>query len=129
MSNSGEADKVAIVLVRGNIIGLTDKVKRTLLQLNLRRKNSLVIVSNSKTLKGMLHVIKDVATFGTVSDEFISEIMSKRKNFSKKKEGYVFHLNPARGGFGRKGIKLNFLAGGALGDRKEKISLLIKKML
>jgi large subunit ribosomal protein L30 len=41
----------------------------------------------------------------------------------------VFRLKPPRKGFGRKGIKKTFVQGGALGDRKEKINDLIKRMV
>jgi large subunit ribosomal protein L30 len=41
----------------------------------------------------------------------------------------VFRLSPPRGGFERKGIKTPFTMGGALGNRKEKINDLIKRMI
>ena len=47
---------------------------------------------------------------------------------NKKYKPY-FRLNPPRKGFGRKGIKVDFKIGGALGERKEKINDLIKRMM
>ncbi len=41
----------------------------------------------------------------------------------------VFRLSPPSKGFERKGIKTPFALGGALGDRKEKINVLLKKMM
>jgi len=41
----------------------------------------------------------------------------------------VFRLRPPRKGYERKGVKQPFSIGGALGSRKEKINLLIKKMI
>jgi large subunit ribosomal protein L30 len=40
-----------------------------------------------------------------------------------------FRLSPPLGGFERKGVKKPFSTGGVLGYRKEKINILIKKML
>ena len=41
----------------------------------------------------------------------------------------VFRLSPPRKGFGRQGIKKTFQHSGALGDRKEKVNDLIKRMI
>jgi large subunit ribosomal protein L30 len=41
----------------------------------------------------------------------------------------VFRLSPPSKGFERKGIKTPFTLGGALGDRKDKINDLLKKMM
>jgi large subunit ribosomal protein L30 len=120
--------KVAIILVRG-LIKVHRDVKSTLKLLNLAKKHTLVIVPDTPITRGMLTKIKDVATFGTISQGMISEITSKRKNLSTKKDGLKFHLNSPRGGFERKGIKTSFAMGGALGERKDKIAELIKKML
>ena len=40
-----------------------------------------------------------------------------------------FRLSPPIKGFGRKGTKLQFSLGGALGNRKEKINELLKRMI
>ncbi len=40
-----------------------------------------------------------------------------------------FRLHPPIGGFERKGIKMPYAKGGVLGDRKDKVSELIAKML
>ena len=49
--------------------------------------------------------------------------------FNGKNYRPYFRLSPAKGGLGRRGIKASFTNSGALGDRKEKINDLIKKML
>jgi len=41
----------------------------------------------------------------------------------------VFRLRPPRKGYERKGVKQPFSIGGALGNRREKINVLIKKMI
>jgi large subunit ribosomal protein L30 len=38
-------------------------------------------------------------------------------------------MSPPRKGFERKGIKISYSIGGALGDRKEKINELIVRMI
>lgn len=40
-----------------------------------------------------------------------------------------FRLHPPKGGFERAGIKMPFAKGGVLGDRGDKVSILIAKML
>ena len=47
----------------------------------------------------------------------------------KKSDKKVLRLGPPRKGYGRKGIKKDFSIGGALGDRKEKINDLVRRML
>ena len=140
-------NKLAIVLVRG-IVGLPQPVKDTLLLLKLNRKNHCVVVENNPVNLGMVKKVKDYVTWGEINDETFNELVDKRGvefntrlNDTKKKYTYktleingkkyrpFFALNPPRKGFGRKGIKLSFTVGGALGDRKEKINDLIKRML
>ena len=64
------------------------------------------------------------------SDEFVKEFFNFKKNL-KDISGMklVFRLKPPVRGFERKGIKVPFSMGGALGYRKDKINDLIIKML
>lgn len=63
-------------------------------------------------------------------DEFIKEFFNLKKNF-KDIPGLkpYFRLKPPVKGFERKGIKVPFSMGGALGYRKDKINDLILRML
>lgn len=141
------ATKIAVILVRGKV-NLNEKLKDTLNMLNLPRKNSCIIIENTPTNMGMIKKVKDYITWGEIDEETYKELISKRgEEFlgrttdSKQKYSYnfveidgkkykpTFCLNPPRKGFGRKGIKVAFKVGGALGYRAEKINDLIKRML
>jgi len=139
--------KIAVVLVRG-LADVTTSIKDTLLLLRLTRKNKCIVVADTKVARGMLKKVKDYVTWGTISEETFNELLLKRGQEYKgpltdRKEKYsyktldirgkrykpYFTLNPPRKGFGRKGIKIPFHVGGALGDRKEKMNDLIIRML
>ncbi|MGM5488235.1 MAG: uL30 family ribosomal protein [Nanobdellota archaeon] len=113
-----ENQKLAVILVR-SIINVRPDVKETLTKLKLLRKNACVIINDTPSTRGMLRVIKDYVTWGTLDQETQAELQ-------KKGEGFI-PLHPPRKGFG--GIKAPFARGGALGDRKEKINDLIKRMM
>jgi len=117
--------KIAVILVRG-LIGIRHDIKETLFYLNLRKKHACSIVDDTLVVRGMLKKIQDYVTFGEVSDEVLKELALKRRKDDKKE---VFFLAPPKGGFERKGIKKSFVVGGALGDRKEAINELLRKMM
>lgn len=139
--------KMAVILVRG-----MDKVdyqtKDTLAMLRLHRKNHLVIVDGIAPIMGMVRKVKDYVTWGEIDDSTFKELVMKRgeeylgrTTDSKRKYDYnfieiygkkykpCFRLNPPQKGFGRKGIKMPFSRGGALGYRGVKINDLIQRML
>ena len=136
-----EGKKIAAIRVRGNVT-LGSDVKKTLNLLRLYRKNYCSVYENSPTVKGMLNNAKDHITYGEISEEIFQEILNKRgeeykgrSDFKKcftlnnKKIKPYFRLHPPVKGFERKGIKVPYSLGGALGYRGEKMSELIKKML
>ena len=116
--------QIAVVRIRGSI-RVKEGVKITLNMLRLYRRNYCVVVSATPSILGMLQKIKDYVTWGEINDETLKLLQEKRGKKNKK----FFALHPPRGGFKRKGIKFSFKAGGALGNRKEKINDLIKKMI
>jgi len=141
------SDKIAVVLVRG-MVNMNEGVKRTLTLLNLTKKNHCIVVVGNPVNMGMIKKVKDYVTWGPVHEEIIKELVTKRgKEYntrltdSRNKYSYnaldmdgkkyrpSFPLNPPRKGFGRKGIKMAFKVGGALGDRGDKINDLIKRMI
>jgi large subunit ribosomal protein L30 len=120
--------KIAIIRIRG-----TDDVKRTLestmRMLKLHKKHTCSIYPKTDSLMGMLEKCKDYVTYGEIDEETYNLLVEKR---GIKKEGKLvnyFHLQPPKGGFERRGIKTPFSMKGALGYRKDKINLLIKKMI
>ena len=120
------ADKVqnvAVIRIRG-IIGIKTEVTDTLTMLRLYRKNYCVVIPATKSNIGMVKKVKDYVTWGEISKDVHEELNNKRGSDKK-----FFRLHPPIGGFERKGIKKTFVVGGALGYRKDKINILIKKML
>ncbi len=122
------SNKIAVVRIRGSV-KVDSKIKETMKRLGLVTQNTLVILPDTKEVKGMLEKAKDYITWGPVTDETITLVKSKKKPFVEKENKLIFRLNPPRGGFERKGIKTPFSLGGALGNRGEKINDLIKKMI
>ncbi|HLC52510.1 MAG TPA: uL30 family ribosomal protein [Candidatus Nanoarchaeia archaeon] len=139
--------RLAVVLVRG-LTEVTKKIKDTLTLLNLTRKNRCVIVENSSSMLGMIKKAKDYVTWGEIDETTFKDLVEKRGidylgrlQDNKGKYSYkvmevagrnykpYFSLNPPRKGFGRKGVKVPFNVGGGLGDRKDKINDLIKRMI
>jgi len=118
--------KIAVILVRSTVRA-PQSIIDTLNMLKLYKKHNCSILDNTPSNAGMVNKVKDYVTFGTVDDATIKLLAEKG---SKEEKGISrYCLNPPKGGFERKGIKRNFGVGGALGNRREKIGLLIKKML
>ncbi len=142
-----EGKKLAVVLVRG-FARLRQPLGDTLAMLKLNRKNTCVLVNDTPSIQGMLIKVKDFIAWGEVTTETVTELFIKRGilytgrltdskriysyksiEFEGKKYYPYFYLMPPRQGFGRKGIKLAYNAGGALGYRGEKINDLIQRMI
>ncbi|MCK5107246.1 MAG: uL30 family ribosomal protein [Nanoarchaeota archaeon] len=117
-------EKFAVVRIRGSI-RVSTKIKDTLKMLNLDKVNTCIIIENTPVNKGMIIKAKDYITWGILDSE-TEKLLNKIQN---GKKDHVFRLNPPRGGFERKGIKKPFKTGGALGNRDDKINILIKKMI
>jgi len=112
--------KLAVVRVRGPVRVRHDFVKAMEL-LGLHKSNSCAIVEDTPVMRKTLVKLKDYCTWGTLDEKTLAEL--------NKKGEKVVHLNPPKKGFGRKGVKMPFKLGGALGDRGEKINDLIMRML
>jgi len=115
--------KLALIRIRGPV-RVKSVIEDTMKMLNLRKKFNCVVLEDTPSNKGMLNKVRFHITWGEVSDEVL-KLMEPRKSKNKK----YYRLHPPRGGFERKGIKIPFSLGGALGKRKEKINDLIKRML
>ena len=140
--------KLAIILVRG-MAKSREVIQGTLNLLRLHRKNNCVLVADNPSVRGMLQQAKDYLTWGEITPEMETELIERRGQiyqgrvtdrkgkytyrtffeYNGKKYKPFFALQPPQKGFGRKGIKVAFRAGGALGYRGEKINDLIKRML
>ena len=121
--------KLVAIRIRGET-GIRKEIKDTLDMLRLYKKHTCVIVENTPSISGMLQKTKDFITWGELSQDVENELKTKRGE--KDVEGNLkpfYRLHPPIGGFERKGIKKPFSVGGVLGNRKEKINDLIKKMI
>ena len=114
--------KLAVIRVRG-LVNLSGEIKNTLKFLCLHKKNSCVIVEDVPSVKGMLNKVKFFVTWGPVNNDTLS-LLEKRGKKNK-----TYYLNPPKKGFGRKGVKMLFKLGGALGYRGDKINDLVLRML
>jgi large subunit ribosomal protein L30 len=120
--------KIAIIRIRG-----TDDVKKdieaTMIMLKLHKKHTCSVYPKTASLMGMLDKCKDYVTYGEIDEETYALLVEKRGIVKDGEKENYFHLHPPRGGFERKGIKTPFTLKGSLGYRKDKINVLIKKML
>ena len=133
MSEDQKSGKIAVIRISGQT-KLKNEIKATLNILNLHRKFTCVVIDPTPSTLGLIKKVKDCITFGEIDEETFTLLKQKRGKKTKDKEGKevykkFFRLHPPKGGFERKGTKVAFKTGGVLGDRKEKINDLIKKML
>ncbi len=138
------AARLAVVRVRG-INSVRGDINDTLKLLRLYRKNYCVVLPDTPSVRGMLQKAKDYITWGEADDATVALLVEKRgEAYSGRTDGYherkyvevsgkklkpYFRLNPPRGGFERKGIKVATSIGGALGYRGERINKLIQRMV
>ena len=127
-----ESEKlIAIVRVRGRVC-IDQKIKDTLDMLKLHRHNYCTIQKATPSITGMIMKVKDYITWGEIDEKVLKELIEKRSEPNpqdKTKTKSFFRLNPPKKGYGRKGVKIPFVKGGALGYRGEKINDLIIRML
>lgn len=113
--------KIAVVRVRGNVKVMQVFID-TMRMLNIDKKNHCAVMENTPAIMGMIRKVKDFITWGEVSDDTL-------KLLEKKKKDRHYALQPPRGGYARKGTKMPFTMGGALGNRGAKINDLLKRMI
>ena len=124
---------IAVIRIRGSI-RVKKVINDTLNMLRLYRRNYCVVLTGTPSILGMLQKIKDYVTWGEINDETL-KLLRERKlektkdNQGKSVEKKFFRLQPPRKGFERKGTKIPFKIGGALGYRADKINDLIKRMI
>jgi len=139
---------IAIIRIKG-LVGVPKNIAETLNRLRLRKKYCCVVVRENKEIEGMLKKIRDYVAYGKIDKEtFLSLIEKRGKSLKKEKidakkvvEKFIdsktneklekfgikpfFRLHPPRGGIRSK----EHYPKGVLGDNKEKINDLIRRML
>ncbi len=132
-------------------IGAKPALRETLRLLNLSRINHCVLLAETPSNIGMLRAANNYLTWGAVSEELLKMLLLKRGRkpgdaklssaevdniLSALKEGKklrelgvkpVFRLTPPSGGFYKE--KKQAFPNGELGNRKEKINDLLRRMI
>ncbi len=118
---------IAIVRIAGEI-GLSKRVDDTLFRLRLRKKYTCVVLKEvTPEQQGMIKKVRDFVAYGEIDEATYKELVAKR---GKKVEGELkpfFRLHPPRKGIDSK--KHFGVAKGVLGNNKEAINDLIRRML
>lgn len=77
--------QIAIVRIRGQI-NVPKKIKDTLNMIRLYKKNTCVIIPNTKNYNGMIQKIKDYVTWGEVDSKTLKLLLEKRGKLPGKKK-------------------------------------------
>ncbi len=121
-----------IMDAKKELIGMLTKVKDYVTWGELDKETFKLLLEKRGLLPGKSKLdekyLKEHVKLGF--DEFTSAVFEGKKNL-KDVPGLkkFFRLNPPVGGFERKGIKIVYASGGALGYRKDGINKLIRKMV
>ncbi|MFB6182524.1 MAG: uL30 family ribosomal protein [Candidatus Nanohaloarchaea archaeon] len=114
---------IAAIKVRGSL-DAPKRVKQNLQNMNLEKKNQLVIYENKESIKGMMNKAKDYITYGEIDEETVEKIEDKKD--TELNPGDTVNLTPPSGGY--KNTKRNVNQGGSLGKRQN-LDQLIQKMV
>ena len=138
---------IAVIRISG-MVKTSPETEETLFRMRLRRKYAVVLLQENNENMKLLKKVRNSIAYGKISDEALSELIEKRGQLIDKKKKInakdiakqldkksledfglkpFFRLHPPRGG-----IDSKTHAGkgkGVLGDNKEKINDLIRRML
>jgi len=137
---------ILVIRISG-LVEIPKEVKETLYRMRLRKKYSAILLNESKETENLLQSVRNFVAYGPINKETLVELVKKRAQPTKKikidaekiaeqisKKSYeelgikpFFRLHPPIGGID---TKLHFpLKKGVLGDNKEKINDLARRML
>lgn len=148
-SKENKPDETMILIIRiAGIPETGDKMNETLFRIRLRRKYSAVLLKETKETMSLLSEIRNFVAYGKIDAETLRLLIEKRsQSIDKKKKVNAdtiienmenksllqlgikpfFRLHPPRKGIDS---KVHFGKGkGVLGDNKEKINDLVRRML
>ena len=114
--------KLIITRIRGQVRN-NGRRHRMLETLKMQKKFSTMITEDTKIMRTQLKILETDITWGEANEETVKQL---EKTHPKQK---IYHLNPPKGGLGRKGIKMPQTKKGAYGYRGSKINDLIKRMM
>ena len=135
---------IAVIRIRGQV-NIEKQVEETLYRLRLRKKYACVLL---KKEDGMLEKVRNFVAYGEIDEKTLKELVEKRAKVKEQKNKKIdaekvakelvagksleelklkpfFSLHPPRGGIKS---KVHFPKG-VLGNNKEKINELIRRML
>ena len=137
---------IAVIRISG-MVKMPKDISNTFDRLRLRRKYACVLVDDNKKMKGMLKKVRNNAAYGNIDDKTLIELIEERGQLIDKKKKInakkiseeimknksmkdleikpFFRLHPARKGINTK----QHFPKGVLGDHKDKINDLIRRML
>ena len=113
---------IVVIRIKGDV-GLKKPIRETLNRLRLRKKYSCIVLEPNKEQLGMIKKVRDFIAYGEISEEIYKKLIEKRKTKIKN----FFRLHPPRGGIEAK--KPFGVGKGVLGNNKEQINELIRRML
>lgn len=114
---------IAAVKVRGSI-DANDKARQTMDNLQLEKRNQLVVYEDEDSIRGMFSRAKDYITYGELEEETIEALEEKKGD--EVESGDSFSMTPPSGGF--KDTKKQVGQGGSLGKR-ENMDELVQNMI
>ena len=118
---------IAIIRIKGDL-HLDRDIRETLYRLKIRRKFACVVLEPTKENLGMIKKVKDFIAFGNIDDKTYEDLVKKRGVKVNGKLKPFFRLHPPRGGMDSK-MHFRETRKGVLGDNKEGINDLIRRML
>jgi len=135
------------VLIRiTGMVNMNEDAENTLSRLRLRRKYACTIIDDTQEVKGMVQKVRNFIAYGEIDKptlielikargkslnnkkidaEKVADLILKNKSFENTEIKPFFRLHPPRGGIKSK----EHFPKGVLGDNKEKINELIRRML
>ncbi|MBX4196612.1 uL30 family ribosomal protein [Candidatus Pacearchaeota archaeon] len=138
-------DEMIVVIRISGLVEVPSDVQETLFRMRLRRKYSAVLINDTPENKKLLQKVRNFVAFGTITKETLHDLIAKRAVSPKKVNAAevveqlgkkdladlgikpFFRLHPPRGGINS---KAHFpIKKGVLGDNKESINALIRRML
>ncbi len=145
--DNGDEIMKAVIRIKG-LVEISRTAEETLSRMRLRRKYTLVLLPSTPATEAILKKVRNFVAFGGIDAETLSALLQKRAQLINKKKKIdfaetakqigkksfedlgikpFFRLHPPRGGIDS---RLHFgVRKGVLGDNKEKINDLIRRML
>ena len=135
---------ILVIRISGMVEMLT-YLQETLFRMHLRRKYSAVLLKDDEKTKNLLQEVRNFVAYGTIDSKTLEELIAKRgksadnKKIDAKKVAEIiekegmeksglkpfFRLHPPRKGIDSK----KHYPKGVLGDNKEDINELVRRML